>query len=214
MSKKILTSFGFEKHKEYLQIASPTFSWYASKFEYDLFIPSQNYFSSTIKNKPYSWWKIELFQKLFKEYDQILWLDSDVIICNFNEDIFDSIPTDHDIGVVVHETDQGQIPNCGVWALNKSCLSWLDKLWELDNFKKSWCWWEQAALMSIIGFDMTLDYIPLPEKSNIEWTQLDYAWNIHPYDKRGMLDHPKGFHATMYQDTAYVMRSIASQIRI
>jgi hypothetical protein len=152
--KKILTSFGFDTHFELLNLSLRTFYVYANRHQYDLFVPSKNFFSHHVQQKPFSWWKIELIQRLFEIYDKILWIDADVIICKFHKDIMDELNEESDMGMVVHDTSDGKVPNCGVWVLDKKCLNWLNHLWQYDDLPQSHYWWEQAAVLKMLGIDL------------------------------------------------------------
>jgi len=210
--KKVLTSFGFGSHVELMSLAAPTFSLYANKHNYDLFIPSLDFFSETTKEREPSWWKIELITQLFNTYDRVLWIDSDVIICHFDKDIFDDLETDSHVGMVVHEVPIGSVPNCGVWLLDKKCLSWFDQLWQYNNLARSDGWWEQNAMLHLLGIDASTNNILLPDKFTIPWTQLDYRWNPHIHDHRKIPKDSRFFHATMFTDRAKTMRSVLNQI--
>ena len=213
--KKVLCSFGFGEHSKLLRLSTPTLYTYAQNHNYDLFLPNIDYFSSDTKTRHPSWWKIELISNLFREYDQVLWIDADVIICRFEHDIFTEVISEHDMGVVVHQTNDGYVPNCGVWALNKSCTKWLNSLWNYNSFHRSRCWWEQAAMLYLLGVDPDKTYIDTPpSQDNISWTALDYLWNPHINDSRGIPQETRFFHATSFQDRYAVMKHILRQIEL
>jgi hypothetical protein len=48
----------------------------------------------------------------------------------------------------------------------------------------------------------------MPKEFNIPWTQLDYQWNPHTNDYRGIPDDPNFFHATMFPDRLEIMQNI------
>lgn len=212
--KKVIVSFGVGEHKRLLSLAIPTFYLYAHNHNYDVFLPSNDFFSNKTKENPPAWWKLDVIEYLFNTYDQILWLDADVIICRFDEDIMNNLDNDSDFGMVVHETPDGQVPNCGVWPLNKSSLRWLSTLKQYNTFKRSRCWWEQAALLHLMGIDPDGIPVKLPEKSNIAWNQLDYLWNPHINDNRKIPQDTRFFHATCFNDRCAVMKNILQQINI
>lgn len=135
--KKVLTSFGFGSQSKLLNISIPTLLKYSQIHDYDLFIPNEVFFSAATKERHYSWWKIELISKLFNNYDNILWIDADVVVCNFDTDIFSEMDQDSHVGMVVHKTNIGYVPNCGVWTLNKKCMTWFPDLWKYNNLPRS-----------------------------------------------------------------------------
>lgn len=211
---KVLTSFGFGSQAELLRITVPSFAKYAQVHGYDLFVPHENYFSENTKTRHYSWWKIELLTRLFDTYDQILWLDADVVVCDFSKDILSDLEKDSHVGMVVHRVGIGLVPNCGVWVLDKKCMAWLPELWQYNNLPRSDGWWEQDAMLHKIGIDSGSNNITMPETFPLPWTQLDYLWNPHVHDIRGIPERLRFFHATMFKDRALMMRHIVSQIKL
>lgn len=212
--KKVITSFGVGYHNRLLSLSIPTLYLYAKNHNYDIFIPSDNFFTESTKQLPPSWWKIDIIEHLLSIYDQVLWIDADVMICRFEDDISQSLDTNKDFGLVVHETSDGQVPNCGVWLLNRSCLSWLSELRKFTSFERSQCWWEQAALLYLMGIDPDSKNIQLPQESKISWQSLDYLWNPHINDNRKIPQDTKFFHATCFNDRYAVMKNILQQINI
>lgn len=105
--KKAITSFGTDYHSSLLSLSIKTLYMYAYNHNYDLFFPSNNFFSDTTKIKPPSWWKLDVIENLLKTYEQVLWIDSDVIICRFENDIANEMDQNSTFGLVVHETSDG-----------------------------------------------------------------------------------------------------------
>lgn len=214
MNTKVLASFGFGSQQQLLRITIPSFLKYAQSHGYDMFVPSEDFFSDETKARHYSWWKIELITKLFEKYERILWLDADVVVCDFSKDIMDDLQSDSHVGMVVHKVPIGYVPNCGVWTLDKKCLAWFHELWQYNNLPRSDGWWEQDAMLHKLGIDSGSNNIQLPSSYPIPWTQLEYSWNPHAHDERGI---PKGirfFHATMFQDRAAIMSHIVNQLNL
>lgn len=210
--KKVITSFGFQEHSDMLSVAIPSFYRYASLHNYDCFFPGLDFFSDVTKNYPYSWWKLEAITFLLHNYDIVLWLDSDVIICDPLKDIAQDLDQDCDIGMVVHEVPIGQVPNCGIWILRSNALQWINDLWKYDNFIRSDGWWEQAAMLHKLGIDPDSDPVKIPEKTNIKFTSLDYRWNPHVHDHRGLPQDLRFLHFTMFNDRVASMKHIAKQL--
>lgn len=210
--KKALISFGFDEHSKFLEIAIPSFYRYASIHKYDCVFPSENFFDSKTKQFPYSWWKLEAITRLLETHDIVLWLDSDVIICDTSQDISESLsPTDH-MGLVIHEVPIGFVPNCGVWILKKESLNWLADLWQYNKFIRSNGWWEQAAMMHKLGFDPDEQTVSLPKNFTLPFCQLDYLWNPHVHDHRGLPSDLKFLHFTMFADRLSAMKNISQRL--
>lgn len=210
--KKIITSFGFGEHSKMLSLAVPSFYNYGAHHNYDCFFPNQSFFSDSTKKYPYSWWKIECIKKLLIEYDLVLWLDSDVIICDQSHDISNDLSCEDHIGLVIHEVPIGKIPNCGIWLVTKKSLEWLDELWDYSHFVRSDGWWEQAAVMYKLGFNPDENVVSLPKKLNIPTTILDYRWNPHVHDHRGLPQDLRFLHFTMFADRVAAMKNVCRQL--
>lgn len=199
----IITSFGFGEAKSLLDLTYPSYKSYANKYNYKLYCPDKNFFSKKIKEKPYSWWKIELIEILLKEYENVIWIDADILIVDESKNILNDLYTKKDthMGLVVHDTKLGKIPNCGLWALNQRSLNWISDIYKFDNRSSlSNYWWEQAALMSMMKFNFKKNPIKIPDSFNFSWTSLPYYWNPHVYDSRGIYNGCLFFHSTMFKN--------------
>jgi hypothetical protein len=199
--KKALTTFGLGPMAELLDVSLPTFARYAQTHGYDLFVPSGQQFSSI--NRHASWGKIPLIVSLLRGgYDAVLWLDADVAVVEHDKDIIDDLPADAPMGLVVHRTPDGAVPNCGVWLVRAEAAEMLESLWPLDGFRRSACWWEQAALIAALGGDP--DATPVAVPAGRAWVELPYEWNPHLRDSRGVADC-RFFHATCFPDRKAAM---------
>jgi hypothetical protein len=198
---RALTTFAYGPQAALLDVSLPTFNWYAERHGYDLYVPSKTRFAGV--SRPYSWCKIPLLISLMESgYDEVLWLDADVVVCRYDKDIFDDA-SDAPMSVVVHRTEDGDVPNMGVWVVRKSCLPFLRSLWHRDGFSRSECWWEQAAVIAALGGDP--DATPVAVPAGPAWGQLPYEWNPHRNDVRGIPDDCRFFHATTFSDRRAAM---------
>jgi hypothetical protein len=199
--KKALCTFGLGAMAELLDISLPTFACYAQTHGYDLFVPSGEQFAG-MKRSP-SWGKIPLILSLLRGgYDAVLWLDADVVVVKHDKDILDDLPADAPMGMTVHHTEDGAVPNCGVWLVRAEAAELLESLWPLDGFRRSACWWEQAALIASLGGDP--DATPVKVPAGRAWAQLPYEWNPHRRDARGA-SAGRFFHATCFPDRKAAM---------
>ena len=212
--KKVITSFGIGSHSPLLSLSVKTLYAYSYSHNYDLFIPSVSFFKEETKILPPSWWKLDIIEHLLNSYDQVLWMDADVLICRFDIDISTEMNEDSVFGLVVHETPDGSVPNCGVWFLNKSFLDLIPKIRSHNNFRRSEHWWEQASLIHLMGADPDSTPVVLPSHYDFKWTQFNYVWNPHINDHRKIPDDTKFFHATSYNDRYAVMKNVLNQINI
>jgi len=202
--RRVLTTFGFGEHSRFLGISLPTFARYAAQHGYDLFVPQAGFFSGRDEGRSASWLKIPLLHSLFGYgYDEVLWIDADVVIRRFDRDIFDNC-TLAPLHMVVHETKDGSVPNCGVWFVRSSFGPYLPAVWRLNGFRRENGWWEQAAVLSILGADPDAESVRVPPGPL--WASIPYEWNPHALDPRGIPQDCRFFHATMVHDRAAAMR--------
>lgn len=204
--RKCLTSFAFGPHEELLGIALPTFWRYAKAHDYDLYVPRHNAMQrfDCLDGRHVSWFKVLVMSSLLDTYDVVLWLDADVAILRHDRDILDDAP-DKPMGMVVHHTPDGHVPNCGVWLVRKSAKDFLDGLWRHNGFRRSACWWEQATVIYCLGGDPdSPNAVGVP--SGPLWGELPYEWNPHGMDARGVPAGARCFHATTFPDRVGEMR--------
>jgi hypothetical protein len=194
---RVLTTFAFGEQADLLSVSLPTFQRYAWEQGYDLFVPGERLF-----NRPWSWFKLPLIVSLLHQYDEVLWLDADVVVRRFDKDIFDDAG-DAPLAMVVHRTADGEVPNAGVWVVRSRALEFLENIWHLDGFKRSDGWWEQAAVIAGLGGDP--DATPTSTPRSDAWTELPYEWNPHVRDARGVPDDCRFFHATTLPDRKAAM---------
>ncbi|NDD03889.1 MAG: hypothetical protein EB078_03200 [Proteobacteria bacterium] len=203
--RRALTSFGLGPHRPLLEIALPTFARYAAEHAYDLFVPQV-----VPGNRPPSWLKIPLLQWLFRAgYDEVLWLDADVVIRRFDRDIAEDCG-EAPMHMVVHHTADGSPPNLGVWYVRRTAARMLADAWDRTGGWRGAVWWEQAAMISTLGGDVEAQKVVVPPSSS--WGELPYEWNPHCHDARGVPADCRFFHATMMADRAVAMRRAAGDL--
>jgi hypothetical protein len=199
--KKVIATFGLGPMAELVDVALPTFAQYGRNHGYDLAVPSGERFAEM--KRPVSWGKIPLIISLLRSgYDTVLWLDADVVVVRNDRDILDDLPADAPMGMVVHRTPDGAVPNCGVWLVRSEAAEFLESLWPLKGFNRSGCWWEQAALIAALGGDP--DATPVAVPAGRAWAELPYEWNPHRRDDRGV-SACRFFHATCFPDRKAAM---------
>ena len=200
--KKVITTFAFGPQRALLDVCLPTFARYAETHGYDLYVPAERSVSAA-DARPYSWLKIPLLLSLFERgYDTVLWLDADVVVRRYEKDILEDAQA-APIGMVVHRTGDGAVPNAGVWIVRSTAVDFLRPLWLRDSFRRSSGWWEQAAVIEALGGDPDADRVFVPEGPL--WSELPYEWNPHVADERGIPNDCRFFHATMFPDRRAAM---------
>jgi hypothetical protein len=136
-----------------------------------------------------------------KDYDEVLWLDSDMVIVDPSEDL--DVPADAWQALVEHHTGDGDVPNCGMWLARKPMIPVLQEVWDSVEFLNHG-WWEQAAMHKLLGYEGR----PVQHVTETELYQhthfLDNGWNCHLWDQPPA-EHPRILHATMFPDRVAAM---------
>ena len=135
---RCITSFGFGRLKSWFDVSRPLMESYSSRIGCEFFVPDENYFSDwASKQSLFNWgihhqmcWlKIPLLSSLLDKYDEVVWIDADVLVTG-DDNVFDDMPA-APMGIAVHRFAAGEIPNTGVWAVRKPAKAILDSI-EID----------------------------------------------------------------------------------
>ena len=116
-----------------------------------------------------------------KNFDEILWIDSDAIIVDTSLDIISEINPDTELAWVYHEYENQTHPNSGVMYIRVT-INGL-KLFRLANELIDLIdhpWWDQAALMRILGLESQVWPIGIGtvnETIHIKEQKLSVDWN-------------------------------------
>ena len=157
--KRLIVTYATCGHEELLDIAQPSYKEFARRHGYDFHIGAP----STMDVPP-AWNKVQILIDALGSYDEVVWFDADMVVVNPTED-FPPLGSDPAAGVftqdklhslVRHFEDCSEVPNSGVWRLRQSCnglnaTSLLYRMLDLEVFKNHG-WWEQAALMTLMGY--------------------------------------------------------------
>lgn len=177
---KILATFGLGQHSELLDLTMPRFKIYADLHGYDLVTEPV-----AVCDRPAPWNKLPLLTELLETYDEVLWLDADVVVLDCSKDLADEVSDEHIQAMVFHELLGNKdvqirtVPNSGVWLLRKPMLPWLDLAWNSTQFIDH-AWWEQAAMISLLGFYINRSNMPYrqePSELYHRTYQLGACWN-------------------------------------
>lgn len=221
--QKILTTFGTGPSREALKISLPLMAAYAARHDYRLVVPSDADVEQCCRGRPPSWGKIGWLAKLCDEDEWcetlVLWLDADVVIVRHDKDIAASLAIiSHPfLSMVVQNTPDGAVPSCGVMLVNNGRASG-EEYWQINDvagtdgmgLARSRGWWEQAAVIKWLGGDPDQTPIVTPPPSS-RWGELDYEWNPHPCDPRGIPDDLRFFHATATNNRLGDMKTWAAR---
>jgi hypothetical protein len=200
---KVITSFAHgEKHNLFLDVARRRFLMFAELHGYDpvgLYMLPQSY------DRPPSWWKIPHIMQLLKDYDEVLWVDADMVIIDHSEDL--NVPPGYWQAMVEHHTPDGDVPGCGFWLLRRAMVPYLDAIWGKREFIEH-PWWEQRAVMQLMGYrkNMLGKHRQVVDSHLFDHTHfLDGGWNVHIHDNP-QPENARVMHATQYTNPLEMMK--------
>jgi len=179
--RKVLCSLGIGTHADLLELAKSTYETYAHLHGYDLALSEQ----PLTVDRPAAWSKVLLIRQLLDRYELVMWIDADAMVVNPEVDIVNAIDDAHFLWMVEHHVSVQDEPlfNSGVMVVRSSedAASFFDEVWKSVEFIDH-PWWEQAAIMSLLGFDLSVPGLaklvhPTPwfdkvGKLSIEWNSM------------------------------------------
>ena len=203
---KAIVTYGTGTCKAQLDYSLPTFKAFAKRHGYDLYTTDK---IGTARHPV--WYKLPLMLDLLKTYDDVLWLDSDLVIVDGREDL--PFPADYWQAMVFHHTGDGEVPNCGMWYVRKPMIEYLERAWNMTKYLND-RWREQSAMIDQMGYVDIVRPVYLKEPTELykHTYELDNAWNVHIWDRPQPV-HPRIQHATMHKDVLGVMAAWAEQAR-
>lgn len=144
----IVTGWCGEEWREIAALTVPRMQRYAERHGHDF---ECYQFGGDIA-RPASWKKLLAIAGEFEHSDLVLWLDADVLIVDGSDDIASEFPPNRMQAMVRHATSEGDVPNAGVWFLDRRMLGTLMACAIDDRFVHH-KWWEQAAMLCRMGFE-------------------------------------------------------------
>jgi hypothetical protein len=176
---KALATIGIGPMRPVLDVALMSFRPYAERHGYDLVVGS-----GESDERPPSWGKVLLLRRLLETYEEILWLDSDMVIVDDEIDIASVIPPEAFQALVCHPQREGDLaPNVGLWFLRarKEARSFLDSVWASEQHIHGHGMWENLAVLELLGYTTQRPY-RLERRS--PWADgthhLPGEWNYNP----------------------------------
>lgn len=171
-----------ESHISMLKILKPTVKVYGKIYKIDPFL-----FASPqgLSSRPTSWDKIIIMNHLLQHYKTVMWIDCDAILCNPAHNIRDDLDPSYAVQLVTDFGISPLFPNGGIWVAhrNKRTFELFDLIWNYNEMIDH-PWWEQAALLKLLGYEPHYEGIRYhgPTKYT-DWVgPLDYKWNSRPYN--------------------------------
>lgn len=137
--------------------------------------------------RPASWGKVPALLEALETVDLAVWVDADVVVDPsapaIHEEFLPRFNQPCRQAFAVHNTPEGRVPNLGVWMVTAWAEEILGQVWKdyLDHK-----WWEQAALLRLMGVDP--DVLPIvvgvDHLTAVGARVLDTRWNAIQADWR------------------------------
>ncbi len=173
--RKAICSLGAGPHAELLDVSAETFRLYADRHGYDVVL----HHDLLAPDRPASWSKVLAILDAFGRYDVVFWIDADAAIVDASRDVADELTGRSIVGLVAHEYDGQQIPNCGVMVVRRSRRSrrLLEEMWEQTDLLEH-KWWENAALLRLLGYELEPAVrLVAPSRISRRVQFIDPGWN-------------------------------------
>jgi len=196
--KALCTFAAGDGYRQLLDLTGPRMAAYATRHGYDLIQPEPGedlyeVLAEANGDRPPSWMKIALANVLLNTYQQVLWLDADVVVCDDTLDVADQVADDAWQAMVAHHTGDGEVPNCGVWLLRPAMQPALRQVWTMSQYNHDG-WYEQAAVVELLGYERAPARLlePTDLYRHTHWLPLE--WNSH--EQNDPHPSPRFAHAT------------------
>ncbi|HZQ26961.1 MAG TPA: hypothetical protein VFA94_04600 [Acidimicrobiales bacterium] len=176
-----LCTLAIGPHRELFEIARPTFEAFAVRHGRDLVVGEDD----VAGGRHPGWGKVALLRELLDAYGTVVWVDADAVVVDGRDDMAAAVRPWQDLGLVTHRYGGLEVPNFGVFVLRASRWSrrLVDRLWQ-DRRYVDHPWWENAALLDILGYDVG-DPRPATRRRTVDSLRvgrLDLSWNSIPLD--------------------------------
>ena len=145
--------------------------------------------------RPAPWHKLIAIADALADHDEVLWLDSDVLVREQADFILDEVWHGYWQALVCHQYLGGLVPNTGVWLCRRPMLPVLVAAAmssDVDN-----PWWEQSAIHRLMGFVMDGPTARAGELTELSYRtrRLGDQWNhveCSPQDVEAKFVHAAG----------------------
>jgi hypothetical protein len=132
--------------------------------------------------RPAAWTKIKLVRALLKDYDAVFWIDADAMITDSSTDVASVVVPGKWLYLAQHQNEHhGDHLNTGVFLILRCNESerFLDEVWNQADLTYH-MWWEQAAVLRILGYDLHPARKARPSKYGSGVEVIGAEWNSSP----------------------------------
>lgn len=173
--RKALCSLGAGPHAELLDVSSETFRLYADRYGYELVL----HHDVLEPTRHPAWSKVCVILDALSRYDLVFWVDADAAIVDASRDVADELAPRSLLGLVAHDYEGQQIPNCGVMVVrnDRRTRRLFEEIWEQTDLLDH-KWWENAAMLRLLGYELEPTVrLVAPTRMNKRVQFLDAGWN-------------------------------------
>ena len=179
--RAVICSLATGGHEQFLHATAPTLHAYAARHGWSAVISTEH----LAPDRPPAWSKLRLVQQLLAEYEFVLWVDADAIVVDIDRNILDEVDLGADIWFARHPQErnpEATVLNSGIFLARSSpfTIDLLSEIWAAERFIEH-NWWENAALLDLLGYSLEPPYLQLrrtPWNEGIGDLSLD--WNSVP----------------------------------
>jgi hypothetical protein len=205
--KTCVTSYGFGRSQQLFEATKTAIKKYASICGADFFAPGESYFQEWIESQSlFSWdnpsticWlKLPLLISLLKDYDEVLWLDADVVVTGSSNVFKETL--DAPMGMVLGQCVAGEFYNTGVWLVKKEAKEFLGEIEINPDVARGGRWFnavgydgEMPMVLNALGVDVKADIIRTPKSDMC--AELDYKYHNIFHDHRKIQENAVFAHA-------------------
>lgn len=178
--RAVLCTLGVGPHLDLLDLARPSFVGLAERHGYELV----EHHRSLAPERPPSWSKLVALHQLAGDFDRLVWVDADAVVVDDRVDLADELRPGRRLGVVVHRYGGNVLPNLGVFVLRggRRTQKLIERMWACNDLVDH-PWWENAALLRILGY-RTFEPVQVERLAlaRVGVQEIDHRWNSIPHD--------------------------------
>ena len=153
----LITAAGPRMRDVLLDLSLPSFERFADRWGYDLRVEELPYDgeAADADAQRAKWTKIRLLREALDDYSLALWVDADVLLRRYDEDVADHLHPDHFQALVLeHVPYEHRInPNTGVWLMRSgpTASGFLDAVEAAGPQPGPWA--DQGAVLAALGWE-------------------------------------------------------------
>ena len=153
----LITAAGPQMRDVLMDLSLPSFERFADRWGYDVHVEALplDGTAADLGAQHAKWTKIRLLREALDEFPLALWVDADVLLRRYDEDVADHLHPDHFQGLVLeHVPYEHRVnPNTGVWLMRSGpmAVGFLDAVAAAGPQPGPWA--DQGAVLVALGWE-------------------------------------------------------------